>query len=108
MTLAEFKAWFEGFTEDLEGAPNEKQFAKIKQRVAEIDGTPVNPVVIREYIRPYWHGPYYGPVYGSSRANVLLSAGSSGDHLQIGANGTPEWATVDEMKALGTYDSMMV
>lgn len=38
MTLAEFKAWFEGFTEDMDGAPNTKQWKRIKDRVKQIDG----------------------------------------------------------------------
>jgi len=40
MTPSEFKAWFDGFTEALEGVPSEKQWERIKARVAEIDGKP--------------------------------------------------------------------
>lgn len=36
MTLPEFKAWFEGFTETMEGPPNEKQWARIQERIAEV------------------------------------------------------------------------
>lgn len=58
MHLSEFKAWFEGFTEDMDGRPNEKQWAKIQKRVKEItaDYTPA-PVFIEKYVRPYY--PYY-------------------------------------------------
>lgn len=68
MTLSEFKAWFEGFTEGVEAAPTEAQFAKIKAKVAKIDGALTTyPVFIdrlwhhdydryRDYSRPYWSG----------------------------------------------------
>lgn len=49
MTTQEFKAWFEGFTECIEGTPSKKQWERIKNRVAEIDGvmncTTPNPTV---------------------------------------------------------------
>lgn len=41
MTPMEFKAWFEGFTESISFTPNAQQWTRIKERVAEIDGTPV-------------------------------------------------------------------
>jgi hypothetical protein len=51
MTLAEFKAWFDGFTEDMEGAPSAKQWKRIKARVAQIDGVAITREVV--YHR-YW------------------------------------------------------
>jgi hypothetical protein len=65
MTLSEFKAWFEGFTESIEGksAPTQKQWAKIKEKVAQIDGAPVTQTIYLDrwgrphywdYLRPYW------------------------------------------------------
>jgi len=57
MTLSEFKAWFEGFTEGMDGPPGVKQWERIQARVKEISGTPISyPVFIdryREY-RPFW------------------------------------------------------
>ena len=41
MKTEEFKAWFEGFTESMDSTPNEKQWKRIKAKVAEIDGTSV-------------------------------------------------------------------
>ena len=38
MHLQEFKAWFEGYTEAMKGAPTEKQWARIKEQVKKIDG----------------------------------------------------------------------
>lgn len=54
MTLAEFKAWFEGFTEDMDGAPNEKQFECIKAKVKDIDGVAITKTVfVDHYYAPY-------------------------------------------------------
>lgn len=61
-TTSEFKAWFAGFTEFMPGAPTEKQWARIKERVAEIDGKPVTQTVfVDRYVEryPYWR-PYWG------------------------------------------------
>lgn len=38
MQVSEFKAWFEGFTEDMTKLPTVKQWARIKARIDEIDG----------------------------------------------------------------------
>lgn len=61
MTLSEFKAWFEGFSEGIDTAPTEKQFAKIKAKVALITGTPTTyPVFIDRY-RTYLDGIWIAP-----------------------------------------------
>lgn len=58
MTLQEFKAWFEGFTEDMDGRPTEKQWKRIQKRIKEIDGTVTTErVFIDRWIRPY--APYW-------------------------------------------------
>ena len=64
MTLSEFKAWFEGFTEDMDSAPNKKQWERIKARVKEIDGAVTTyPVFVDRYgprylpCIPYWQQP---------------------------------------------------
>lgn len=36
MTLAEFKAWFEGYTEGMNGPPSGPQWDRIKARIGEI------------------------------------------------------------------------
>lgn len=59
MTLTEFKAWFDGYTENLEGAPNGKQWKRIKEQVSQIDGAPItHTVYVDRYVRPGY--PYYG------------------------------------------------
>lgn len=54
MTTQEFKAWFEGFTESIEGPPSKKQWERIKARVAEIDGAATTIPVFVERYRPWW------------------------------------------------------
>jgi hypothetical protein len=61
MTLQEFKAWFEGFTEDMSAAPSKKQWERIKKRVKEIDGSAVTYPV---FVDRYWPHVYPGPVAG--------------------------------------------
>ncbi|WP_028747996.1 hypothetical protein [Rhizobium mesoamericanum] len=74
MTLSEFKAWFEGFSEIMDGPPSEKQWERIKARVSEINGsaTPY-PVFIDRYVEPYrrywpnvpyWAASSSGPLVG--------------------------------------------
>jgi len=54
MTPNEFKAWFDGFTEAFSGTPTKAQWARIKARVAEIDGQPITE---RVFVDRWW--PYY-------------------------------------------------
>ena len=51
MRLQEFKAWFEGYTEAMKGAPTEKQWTRIKEQVKKIDGT--------WYYYNYWPQNYW-------------------------------------------------
>lgn len=80
MTLAEFKAWFEGFTESMEGAPDDKQWERIKARVKDIDGVAVTKTVfVDRYVptpwRPYWTS--LDCFSGVSDGNVAFLAGKS-------------------------------
>jgi len=74
MNLSEFKAWFEGFTENLDGPPNTKQWKRITKRVEEItsDATPW-PIFVDRYIRPY---PQITWTVGSP---TTLTGGTCGD-----------------------------
>lgn len=51
MTPAEFKSWFDGFSEAMTDTPTASQWAHIKARVAEIDNVPVTRHV---YEHVYW------------------------------------------------------
>lgn len=86
MTLAEFKAWFEGFTEGMEAAPDEDQWKRIKARVAEINGVTVTKTVfVDHYVDPYrryWPSVPYWNAYSTSgvmdHGNGLCSQSSPG------------------------------
>lgn len=85
MTLAEFKAWFEGFTEDMDGAPNEKQWKRIKARVKDIDGVAITKTVfVDRYLpsypepyRRYWGGDVVWGMSASAGTAVLQNAVAS-------------------------------
>jgi hypothetical protein len=62
MNLGEFKAWFEGFTEALDGPPGPKAWRRICEQVKAIKAEPTPfPTIIREYLPRYptWY-PYWG------------------------------------------------
>jgi hypothetical protein len=90
MNLNEFKAWFDGFTESLDGAPTEKQWARVKERVAEIvpQATPY-PVFVDRYAPgyPYWQWHYYGPYYGTTCGSAVSnSVGSQTTAVSFSSN----------------------
>lgn len=55
MTNAEFKAWFDGFSENIGESPSVLQWTRIKTRIAEIDDKPVTE---RVFVDRYWPGYY--------------------------------------------------
>lgn len=77
MTLNEFKAWFEGFTEDMDGAPSEKQFEKIKTKVAEIDDKPIEKQVFIDRYHHYW--PRHYPIWNQPYVSYSGGAVNTGD-----------------------------
>lgn len=79
MTLNEFKAWFDGFTEDMEGPPKAKQWARIQERVKEITGNPVSYPV---YVDRYWNRPQPYWYLGGPAIGVGLSAAQNHTGLQ--------------------------
>lgn len=64
MTPSEFKAWFEGFCEGIDGAPSEEQFERIKERVEKIGlavlptphKTPTRSIPMYPPQEAYWKG----------------------------------------------------
>ncbi len=80
MTLSEFKAWFEGFTECMDGAPDKEQWKRIKARVKEIDGVAITKTVfVDRYVpaphRPYWYSTL--DIYGGAIGVGGMSVGKS-------------------------------
>lgn len=57
MNLSEFKAWFDGFTENLDGPPTTKQWKRVQDKVAEIKEMPATTyhTFIRDHYYPWWH-----------------------------------------------------
>lgn len=94
MTLSEFKAWFEGFTESMDGPPSLKQWERIQARVKEISGAPVTE---RHYIdrywptvRPIWNGPYNGGLMpfgmGVCHNSAVLGVGQNAGQTVLNAS----------------------
>lgn len=80
MTLSEFKAWFEGFTENLAGAPSAKQFEKIKAKVGEITGAPVTyPIYVDRYVHPY--RPYWDRFWASTAGDATSTKATWGEAI---------------------------
>jgi len=77
MTLPEFKAWFEGYTENISKQPTQKQWARIQERVSEIDSKPVTEkVFIDRYWKDYqptWYGPYVTYTSGKKSDNTTIT-----------------------------------
>lgn len=65
MTLGEFKAWLEGFSEGFNGkAPTKAQWQRIQKRLDEVQEE-ITPITVRPWIevRPWWPSPWYnGPI----------------------------------------------
>lgn len=73
MEICEFKAWFEGFTEDMTETPNAKQWKRIKARVKQVDGTATTE---RVFIDRYWHWyePYFTQPYWTNGSLTMTTA----------------------------------
>lgn len=103
MTLNEFKAWFDGFTEDMEGPPSDKQWKKIKARVKEITGVSTSyPVFVDRYARPYWDQPWPNRYLQAIGSGVSTSS-AIGQSYSAAASGT--FNPTDALYALGKADA---
>lgn len=96
MNTQEFKAWFEGFTESMSGPPSKKAWARIKERVAEIQpGVSVStsyPVFIERYY------PYYTPTFGNLAGSAIGNA----------INNAVPFNASDAFTALGRADASAI
>ena len=75
MQVSEFKAWFAGFTEAVAKVPTEKQWARIRGEVDELDGTqPITqplPILGLDYPAPYvFPGPNWSTTGGTDAARA--------------------------------------
>jgi hypothetical protein len=122
MTLSEFRAWFEGFTESQDGPPNAKAWKRIKERVAEISGAPITERIFVDRYRDYldWpdtRRPYRAYGIGYSAGSVSLQNGV-GNAVLTGATdsalctserasaGTPAFNSHAAMADLGRAEAL--
>ena len=63
MTLSEFKAWFDGFSEGVGDAPTPEQWAKIKAKIADLRDKPAVTYREADQFRRAWleASPQIGP-----------------------------------------------
>lgn len=97
MTLQEFKAWFEGYTENITKQPTQKQWARIQERVDEIDGTTITYPV---YVEKYWE-PFRYPYFGSP---TWAGTASGGTFTYTG--GETAYNSTVAMKSLGRMEAL--
>ncbi len=79
MTIAEFRAWFEGYTENISDKPSAAQWERIKERVNEITPQPIwiDPSIYKPFETyepptqlPYTPGtPYFTTCGGTSNGS---------------------------------------
>lgn len=102
MKLDEFKAWFEGFTESMDSTPNEKQWARIRARVKEIDGAAVTErIYFDRYFPAVWPAAPYPAPFAPYRPSWNC-AGSSVANVA----GTTSFSSTNAMAALGRAEAL--
>jgi len=78
MNLQEFKAWFEGFSENMTGVPNKTQWEKIKAKIATIEDKPpmTYPVFVEKYPWVKTYPPFTYLSNSTATANTLENKGN--------------------------------
>lgn len=78
MTLSEFRAWFDGFTESIpvKDGFTPEQAKRIRARVKEITDTPITwPIYVDRWVTPYRrYYESYGPIWANSIASTPSDA----------------------------------
>lgn len=100
MTPLEFKAWFEGFTEAFTGTPTKAQWARIKERVAQIDGLTITERIFVDrwwpLVRPapYYSYPQWSCLGSTTKIDCCVSGGvgvgSAGYNTNMNLNADDE------------------
>lgn len=80
MTLNEFKAWLEGFEEAIDGAPDEKQWRKIKVKLSSVTGAKEINIHHHDHSNPY--RPHYPHWYYSTTAGIQTTLTTTNDNMQ--------------------------
>lgn len=104
MTLSEFKAWFEGFTEDMDGPPSEKQWKRVKKRVGEISGFALTErMFVDRFVPSHPWRRYHEPLISYGGGN--LSATSCSSNSSGGGVRADEFDGHSAMLSLGKADA---
>ena len=110
MNLSEFRAWFEGFTEGLEGAPNAKQWKKIQKKVEEITSDPTPwPIFVDRYIYPrreiWWNTPYWG---GIGHTQTIVGGTTGSMTVQTNSQDGLPYNSNEAFAQLGRFDAQEI
>jgi hypothetical protein len=104
MTPQEFKAWFEGFTEAFAGVPTKAQWARVKERVGEIDGKPVTERIYLDrywnYPRPYWDNYPHWTTFNTTCGSVGTATSAN-----LAATGTSYKTAISQVGHASNFDS---
>ena len=99
MSMGEFKAWLDGFSECFaKGSPNKTQWERIKERLNSVNVQ--QEVVYRD--RPYWWPTWYTYTYPTFPVYAGSSSGSKGSSLgstTISWNANASGETVNLLEA---------
>jgi hypothetical protein len=99
MTLSEFKAWFSGYTEDMDKPPTAKQWKRIQKVVKDIDG---DTVTERIYLDRYWPGQWQKKWGWSYTGDPVLYGTTTLPNFTTSSGST---STVDAMYAAGKAEA---
>lgn len=107
MNLSEFKAWFDGFTESMEGKPTDKQWKRIKEQVKKIDGTATSyPVYIDRYWRRPWNEPYWTYLSAMSTCETLAGSKATLVSSKVSEDLSNNFDSVAAMYAAGKAEAL--
>ena len=116
MNLQEFKAWFEGFSENLTDTPTKVQWDKIKAKITTIEDKPPMsyPVFIDRY--RHWLDSWpYRPMYATSgyahTSNLTTSQRSDPNNTYLntigaGSGDINQFNSYDAFKEMGKAEAM--
>ncbi len=111
MTPKEFKAWFEGFTEEIR-TPTKAQWARIKTRVADIDGVEITEKIYLDRYWPYQVWPSYTalPTYVPTTPTLpyVVTSPYVTTCGGIGSSSGAQFSSTSAMYVLGKNEAMAV
>ena len=100
MHTSEFKAWFDGFTEAIKDKPTKRQWARIKERLAGVDGNYTPPQV---FFDRYWYPKFHTyPIWYSTGSPTYTVNGTTVDDLaaMVGTNTASQWNQIGQAEAV--------